>query len=148
MNLNPSVAMKTKFLVDAWKLEFGVGTETDFLFLCMDGAPIYEILKVAEEDGADYTWLVAARYRLHEIVTDQKAFVGVYWKSVIAPIATLAGYKNPRMLLTASNTHKLHDALLVIIDPFNMMFELLDIAKDRKHGSSRLIPNRRPFWLI
>jgi hypothetical protein len=80
-------------------------------------------------------------------MTDQKAFV--YWKSVIAPIATLAGYKNPRVFLTASNTHKLHDALFVsMIDLFNMMFELLDIAKDRKHGSSRLIPNRRPFWLV
>jgi hypothetical protein len=81
MNLNPSGAAKTKFLVDAWKEEFGVGTEIDFLFLCMDGAPIYEILKMAEEDGADYTWIVAVRYRLHEIMTDQKAFVGVYWKS-------------------------------------------------------------------
>jgi hypothetical protein len=95
MNLNPAGAVNTKNLVDAWKEEFGVGSQIDFLFLCMDGAPIYEILKLAEQEGHDYRWIVSVRYRLHEIMTDQKALVGVYWKSVLAPLAKLAGYTNP-----------------------------------------------------
>jgi hypothetical protein len=53
MNLTPSGAVKTKFLVDAWKQEFSVGTEIDFL--CMDGGPIYEILKRSRKKTAPIT---------------------------------------------------------------------------------------------
>jgi hypothetical protein len=133
--LNPA-GKNVRRLFDIWKQEFGIGDIRTFIFVVMDGAPIYELIKFTEEVGEDYSWAVWARYYLHEVMNNQKAMSGVFWKSNIGPVSVIAGYSKPDVLKNASNQHKTKDFYLCYYEAILRAANRLNIAKQLRSGAT------------
>ena len=130
--LDPNGEANCKALFDTWKYETGVVRgEREWIFLAMDGKPVYELLKLKAKHPGEYDWIEPLRFPLHEHINNMKTFMGIYWETCLAPLAALHGYKNPVVLLHASNTHKAYDFLLVV-------YEAILYGLTKRHHSRQL----------
>jgi hypothetical protein len=129
---NPDSEVNCKAEFDALKYELGVVQgDRNWVFGAFDGKIVYELLKLKDKYPGEYDWLEPLRFPLHEHMNDMKTYVGVYWDSVLAPLAAQHGFSNPIILQKASNTHKCYDFLLLV-------YESLLIGFVRQHLNSQL----------